>query len=61
LSPLSEEAKNILCDPQTSGGLLVAVAPDGRDEFLRVAAARNFKLAPFGRLVSEAEFRVVVH
>jgi len=28
LGPLSESQLNILCDPQTSGGLLVAVAQD---------------------------------
>jgi selenide,water dikinase len=28
LGPLTEEQLNILCDPQTSGGLLVAVAED---------------------------------
>jgi selenide,water dikinase len=60
VSPLAEDAKHVLCDPQTSGGLLVAVAPDGRDDFLRLAEHRGKKLAPFGRLVSEAEFRVTV-
>jgi selenide,water dikinase len=60
VSPLAEGAKNILCDPQTSGGLLVTVAPDGREEFLRAAAGRGMKLAPFGKLVGEAEFRVTV-
>lgn len=61
VSPLDEEARQILCDPQTSGGLLVAVAPEGRHEFLTVAARRGLDLAPFGELVSDAEFTVVVH
>jgi selenide,water dikinase len=60
ISPLGEDVKNVLCDPQTSGGLLVAVAPDGRDEFLRVAGRRGMKLAPFGKLVSDAKLRVMV-
>jgi len=60
VSPLTEEAKNILCDPQTSGGLLVAVAAEGRDAFLRVAERRNLDLKPFGRLSSQGEFRVSV-
>ncbi|HEX5419500.1 MAG TPA: selenide, water dikinase SelD [Gammaproteobacteria bacterium] len=60
VSALTDEAKNILFDPQTSGGLLVAVAPDGRDELLRAAARRRLNLLPFGKLVSDALFRVVV-
>ena len=60
VSPLSEEAKRVLCDPQTSGGLLVAVAPGDRDEFFEVAAHRRLDLEPFGRLVAEASHRVVV-
>jgi len=60
VSPLTDEARSILCDPQTSGGLLVAVAPDGQDDFLRVAAARNLSLAPFGRMTAEGAFRVAV-
>jgi selenide, water dikinase len=60
VSSLSEQAKNVLCDPQTSGGLLVAVAPEGRDEFLRVAGRRYLNLEPFGRLAGDGAFRVVV-
>jgi len=37
LSPLTERQKHILCDPQTSGGLLVAVLPDALDEFTGIA------------------------
>jgi len=37
ISALTEQQKHILCDPQTSGGLLVAVAPEGIDAFLEIA------------------------
>ncbi len=37
VSELTEQQQQILCDPQTSGGLLVAVMPDATEEFLRVA------------------------
>ncbi len=60
VSTLAENAKAILCDPQTSGGLLVAVAPEGRDDFLAAATRRRLDLEPFGRLVDDADFRVVV-
>jgi len=60
VSPLAESQKAVLCDPQTSGGLLVAVAPDGRDEFLRIARSRGLELATFGTLGAAGEFRVSV-
>jgi selenide,water dikinase len=41
----------VLCDPQTSGGLLIAVTPEGNDEFLGVAAELGLNLAPIGELV----------
>ncbi|MCP4490754.1 MAG: selenide, water dikinase SelD [Gammaproteobacteria bacterium] len=37
VSELTEQQQQILCDPQTSGGLLVAVMPDGVKEFLSLA------------------------
>ncbi len=33
-SPLLDEYKTILCDPQTSGGLLITVDPNYKDEFI---------------------------
>jgi selenide,water dikinase len=60
VSPLSDEQRNILCDPQTSGGLLIAVAPQGREEFLNAARSRNLRLESFGALAGDGEFRVSV-
>ncbi|HEY8570215.1 selenide, water dikinase SelD [Microbulbifer sp.] len=42
----------LLADPQTSGGLLVAVAADGEEEFLAAAAAFDLALSPIGSLVA---------
>ncbi len=36
VSKLREPVRSILCDPQTGGGLLVAVAPDGVDQVRRI-------------------------
>jgi hypothetical protein len=36
-------------------------APPGREAFLQVAAPRNLRLMPFGRLSNEGAFRVTVH
>jgi selenide,water dikinase len=60
VSPLADDAKNILCDPQTSGGLLIAVNPARRDDFLRVAARRSLRLAPFGTLSAGGTHRITV-
>jgi selenide,water dikinase len=53
VSPLGEEAHAVLCDPQTSGGLLVAVEPRGAAAFRQVARARGLELEPFGVLRPE--------
>jgi selenide,water dikinase len=59
-SEMPEVVKNVLCDPQTSGGLLVAVAPERRAAFLEVAARRELELTAFGKFVSRSEFAVTV-
>ena len=52
--------RDLLCDPQTSGGLLIAVAPTVADTVLALARRRGFSAAArVGRLTSGA-LRVVV-
>ena len=51
IGPLTDDQKHLLCDPQTSGGLLVAVTPEGEDAFRAVARAEGLDLAPVGELV----------
>src|SRR5690606_39570291 len=53
LAPLDEAHKLLLCDPQTSGGLLVAVEPAGEGEFLALAQELGLALQPIGRLVAQ--------
>ncbi|MBK5354846.1 selenide, water dikinase SelD [Pseudomonas sp. TH41] len=55
---LQELHKQVLCDPQTSGGLLIAVTPEGNEQFLKVAAELGLTLAPIGELV-ERQSRAV--
>ena len=50
LAPMSDIQRQVLCDPQTSGGLLVAVTPAGEAEFLALARAHGFQLVPIGEL-----------
>ncbi|AKD02534.1 selenide, water dikinase SelD [Pontibacter korlensis] len=54
LAELTPEHKHLLCDPQTSGGLLVAVDPAGRDEVLAIFAKHNLQLEPLGVLRERA-------
>lgn len=47
-----------LCDPQTSGGLLIAVSEDSLEEYMKVASAYDFfKIAtnPIGRIIDREE------
>ncbi len=54
VSPLSEEQKYMLCDPQTSGGLLVAVRDEAVGPFLEVAAQCGLNLSAIGRTLPYA-------
>ncbi|HEY8331393.1 MAG TPA: selenide, water dikinase SelD [Pseudomonas sp.] len=60
IAPLPEVQKLLLCDPQTSGGLLVAVEPAGEAEFLALAAELGLELAPIGALVARQNHAVEV-
>ena len=50
LDAMSDRTRNILCDPQTSGGLLVAVGQETEAEFLAIAEQAGLRLSPIGRL-----------
>jgi len=50
VGPVSEVQKMILCDPQTSGGLLVALDPEGEEEFMKLMKQNGFKLLSIGYL-----------
>lgn len=60
ISALSDADKHLLCDPQTSGGLLVAVAPEGEAEFRKVAADNDLQLQPIGQVVPQRDRAVFV-
>ena len=50
-APLDERQKMILCDPQTSGGLLIAASGDTL-ELKQLLGSRDMQCDPIGRLVS---------
>lgn len=59
VASLTERQQQILCDPQTSGGLLVAVASGGDADFLAVAMSLGLLLQPIGQLVARQSSSVV--
>ncbi|MDO9624537.1 MAG: selenide, water dikinase SelD [Pseudomonas sp.] len=60
IAPLPELHKLLLCDPQTSGGLLIAVTAEGEAEFLAVAAELDLALEPIGQLFERQRYAVEV-
>ena len=50
LPPLTDFQRAVLCDPQTSGGLLIAVRPDARDEIASRLHAAGLPGRPIGEL-----------
>lgn len=57
---LTEEQKAILCDPQTSGGLLVAVEPNSIQKVIEIAKDAGIDLYEVGELNPKSESDVVV-
>jgi selenide,water dikinase len=60
VSPLTDDQKHLFCDPQTSGGLLVAVTPEGKESFLEIAANYGLLPEPFGVTKIKGDFVVEV-
>lgn len=61
IAPLSERQKHILCDPQTSGGLLVAVNQKHISDFQNVAKKNGFALDSIGYFIEKQDFTVIVN
>ena len=57
---LTEEQKAILCDPQTSGGLLVAVEPNCVQTIIEIAKDAGIDLYEVGKLKPKSESDIVV-
>ena len=49
------EMKNILCDPQTSGGLLLAVSPDAENKVQDILKQNGIETEVFGEFVERTE------
>ncbi len=60
VGPISARSKEILCDPQTSGGLLVAVSENKVSSFLETTANEGIDLKPIGRIEAKKDYLVRV-
>lgn len=60
ISSISDEQRTLLADPQTSGGLLIAIDADQSEEFERIASDYGLSLKPFGELISKKGTLVTV-
>ena len=55
LSNLSEVQKSILCDPQTSGGLLISVSSEALKEFTELMNSNALNLKSIGKIVKQID------
>ncbi|MGE4418941.1 MAG: selenide, water dikinase SelD [Sulfurimonas sp.] len=60
ISQMSDVQREILCDAQTSGGLLVMARKDGLDAFYETARAAGLHLEPIGETVAKGKYLVEV-
>ncbi len=56
----NENLKLLLCDPQTSGGLLLAVEPDSSMEVEELLKRNNFSTISLGELIEQEDKMVIV-
>jgi len=55
ISLISDAQKAVLCDPQTSGGLLIAVDPEQKAQFLTIIHNRGLNLEAIGRIIKKGK------
>lgn len=58
---ISGESLLTLCDPQTSGGLLIAINPAFENAFVSLASATNIKTEKIGKMKEESTSRVKIY
>jgi len=58
---ISPEAELLLCDAQTSGGLLVAVSPERADEMLATLSDTSTPGTVIGEIISDEAGRITVY
>lgn len=61
VSDLSDLQRLILADPQTSGGLLISVSAENKNDFENFAREKGMELTSFGKLTAKREKVVYVN
>ncbi|MDQ7042627.1 MAG: selenide, water dikinase SelD [Sulfurimonas sp.] len=60
ISPMTPQQQDILCDAQTSGGLLCAVRKDAVDDFLTITKDAGLDLSQIGKTLPSSKYLVEV-
>jgi selenide,water dikinase len=60
LAPMIEEQRNLLCDPQTSGGLLIAVTEESEAELVAMLSTAGLYAQPIGELLANDDNATVL-
>ncbi|NHB91743.1 selenide, water dikinase SelD [Photorhabdus cinerea] len=60
IGEMTELQRKLLCDPQTSGGLLLAVLPEAVDEVKAIARCHGIELTAIGELSEQRLGRVLI-
>jgi selenide,water dikinase len=61
IGAITDDQKAILADPQTSGGLLLAVDADSQQEFETLMRQHGYDLKPFGKLIDAKSSRITIN
>ena len=61
LSPMSTEVQSIICDPQTSGGLLIMVNEKAQEEFNQLMLSAGFSLDAIGEIIAPEKTTVKIN
>ncbi|MDE9539106.1 selenide, water dikinase SelD [Xenorhabdus bovienii] len=60
IGEMTARQRHLLCDPQTSGGLLLAVLPDAVEEAKAIARSHNIDLIAIGELTEPRSDRALI-
>ena len=60
ISSMEEDVKMLLCDPQTSGGLLVSIDPSSKEEFEEILMNAGVEPRSIGRMLNSGQHIITV-